>query len=82
MTSELYKYRDLFGKPNEGVHHYRIFDIAIVDVAVVIIFGILIARFTKYPIWITLVVLFVLGVIAHRAFYVRSTIDKLLFPNS
>ena len=81
MTSGLCKYREIFGKPNEGIHQYRIFGIAIMDVAVVVIFGILIAYYTKTPLWITLVVLFILGIVAHRAFCVRTSIDKLLFPN-
>ena len=35
---EFCKYKDLFGKPGEGVHSYRIFNIAIVDV-ILTIFG-------------------------------------------
>jgi hypothetical protein len=30
----------------------------------------------------TMIVLFVLGIILHRVFCVRTTIDKLLFPTS
>jgi hypothetical protein len=28
----LCKYKDMFGKPNTGVHKYRLFNIAVVDV--------------------------------------------------
>ena len=32
MNCPLGKYSNIFGKPNEGAHSYRILDIAIVDV--------------------------------------------------
>lgn len=79
MTTNLCKYKNLFGKPEEGIRKYRIFNIAIMDTAVVIIIAILFSYFTGYNIWITLVVLFISGIIAHRLFCVRSGVDKLLF---
>jgi uncharacterized membrane protein len=69
----------MFGIPGEGLRKYRIFDIAIMDTAVVIVFGILISYFTGYNLWITLAVLFISGIIAHRIFCVRSGVDKMLF---
>jgi fatty acid desaturase len=79
MPSNLCKYKNLFGKPGEGLRKYRIFDIAIYDTAVVIIIGISISYFSGYNIWLTLAVLFISGIIAHRIFCVRSGVDKLLF---
>lgn len=73
-------YRDLFGKPNEGIRKYRIADIAIYDVSVIVVIGFAISYFTKISIWIVWFVLFVSGVIVHRMFCVRTGIDKLLFP--
>lgn len=80
MSLNLCKYKNLFGKPGEGLRKYRILDIAIYDTAVVIIIGLLISYFTGYNIWITLAVLFISGIIAHRMFCVRTGVDKLLFP--
>jgi fatty acid desaturase len=80
MSLDLCKYKNLFGKPGEGLRKYRILDIAIYDTAVVIIIGLLISYFTGYNIWITLAVLFISGIIAHRMFCVRTGVDKLLFP--
>lgn len=71
--SDLCKYKDIFGKPNEGVHSYRILDIAIVDVIATIIIG-SIFNFNLFN-------LFLLGIISHRIFCVRTTVDKILFPN-
>ena len=77
---DLCKYKDIFGKPNTGVHKYRLFGLAIVDVILTIIGGYLIAIFLKLPILYTIIVLFVIGILFHRLFCVRTTIDKLLFP--
>ena len=81
MSSGLCKYRDMFGKPAEGVHQYRLFGVAIIDVAMTVVFAVLIAYWTRTPLWITLVVLFGAGIIAHRAFCVRTATDTLFFPD-
>jgi hypothetical protein len=77
---DLCKYKNLFGKPNEGLRQFRIFDIALYDTIVVILIGILFSWFTKINIWVVLIVLFISGIVAHRLFCVRTGIDKLLFP--
>jgi hypothetical protein len=77
---DLCKYKDIFGKPNTGAHKYRFFNIAIVDVALVIIAGFFLSWFCKWNVWYTLGGLFLLGIFSHRIFCVRSTVDKLLFP--
>lgn len=75
------QYRDILGKVGEGPHSLRIFDIAIVDVILTIIGAYVINLFVfpncKYL--LVLLVLFLLGIILHRIFCVRTTIDKLLF---
>ena len=76
---EFCKYKDLFGKPGQGVHSYRIFNIAIVDVILTILGAFIISYFMKFNFATTLLVLFLLGIILHRLFCVRTTIDKLLF---
>jgi hypothetical protein len=75
----LCKYKNIIGMPGEGIHSYRIFNIAILDVLVTIMLGYIISLFTKYKFVTVLVVLFLLGIISHRVFCVRTTIDKLLF---
>ena len=80
MELELCKYKNLFGKPNEGLRKYRIFDIAILDTVVTIIGAYLIALFFKWPPLYTIIVVFILGIISHRIFCVRTGLDKKLFP--
>jgi len=75
------KYKDILGKPKKGLHSYRVFNIAIVDVLLTF----LLAKFIQYYIMketefgIILVFCFIFGIILHRVFCVKTTIDKLLF---
>lgn len=73
------KYKNVLGEPNVGLRKYRIFDIALFDTLVVILFGILISYVTGYKLWMVLVVLFISGIIVHRLFCVRTGVDRLLF---
>ena len=73
-----------FGKVGEGVDSYRVFNIAIVDVIATIIGAFLIYLVMPYiykPIRFIyiLIALFLLGIILHRVFCARTTIDRLLF---
>jgi hypothetical protein len=87
----LCKYANALGEPGKGVHSIRIFNIAVVDVLLTIILALVFALFFKYAIKleatftiifiINLVSLFILGIILHKIFCVRTTIGKLLFKN-
>jgi len=78
---DLCRYKDIFGRPKEGAHAYRIFDIAVVDVAATVFVAFLISHFFGFVFWKSLVALFLIGIISHRAFCVRTTVDKLVFPH-
>lgn len=71
----------MFGKPNTGAHKYRFFNIAIIDVVLTIVLAYVISWFFEYPLLLTLGILFLLGILMHRFFCVRTTVDKFLFPN-
>jgi uncharacterized membrane protein len=75
----LCKYKDALGIPGKGIHSYRIFNIAIADVIMTIIGAYILSLIFKTPFTYTLIALFILGIILHRIFCVRTTIDKLLF---
>jgi hypothetical protein len=72
--------RSLFGNPREGVHAIRAFDIAIVDLAIMV-FAIVVS-IKKYPsvspIAITLTYIFI-GIVSHRFFCVETKIDQVIF---
>jgi hypothetical protein len=78
---DLCRYKDIFGRPREGAHAYRIYNIAIVDVAATIIVAFILSRAFALSFWKSLVGLFLIGIISHRAFCVRTTVDKWVFPN-
>ena len=78
----LCKYKNALGIPNKGIHSYRFMGVAIMDVIITILAAYLISIFFKYNFIYTTIVLFILGIILHRLFCVRTTVDKLLFPNA
>lgn len=75
----LCKYKDIFGKTGEGVHSYRVFNIAIVDVIATIVLAIIISAIFNTSFVKTLFFLFLLGIILHRLFCVKTTVDMILF---
>ena len=74
-------YKNMLGKLGEGVHSYRFANLAIVDVIMTIIAAFIISAVFAISFWKVLAVSFLLGIVLHRFFCVRTTIDKLLFPN-
>jgi hypothetical protein len=71
-------YKDFFGRPREGAHAIRIpiLDIALVDTAATVALAAAIAWVTGLNFLLTLAVLFVLGVVAHKVFCVRTQVVK------
>ena len=80
MNMDMCKYKDLFGKLGKGIHSYRIYNIAYLDVLVTIVVAYILSIALRTPFLYTLLVFFVIGIIVHRLFCVRTTVDKLLFP--
>ena len=78
---KLCKYKNALGVPGKGIHSYRICNLAIVD----IIFTLLGARILQILIFPEIEYLYILGglfllsIILHRMFCVKTTIDKLIF---
>lgn len=79
---DLCKYKDIFGKPGEGAHSIRIFNIAIVDVILTFVSAFVLKLIMPgFSYWSITVFLFLLGIILHHMFCVKTTIDKLIFGN-
>jgi ABC-type spermidine/putrescine transport system permease subunit I len=82
----LCKYKNIFGKPREGIHNIRVFDIAIIDVLLTIVVGFLLTKainkrredFMK-NFALVLIILFCLAIIIHRVFCVDTKINTLIF---
>ena len=80
METTLCPYKYMFGEPSKGIHSHRIFDLAIIDIIATIIFAYAYSYYFKKNFKEVLLVLFLLGIISHRLFCVRTTVDKILFP--
>jgi uncharacterized membrane protein YraQ (UPF0718 family) len=87
----LCQHSDFFGKPGTSLHSYRILDIAVVDVVLTIVVACVLLVYLpkeilekipgKNKFISILAMLFLLGILSHRIFCVRTTVDKLLFPD-
>lgn len=75
----LCEYRHILGKEGEGAHSIRVFNIAIVDVLLTLLLGVIISylgRINIYKLW---AFLFILGIFFHYIFCVNTTINVALF---
>jgi hypothetical protein len=79
---DLCTYSKSLGEVGKGIHSYRIFDIAYIDVLATILGAYILSFLLKTPFVYTLIVLFILGIVLHRLFCVRTAIDKLIYPNA
>ena len=78
----LCKYSNIFGAPNTGVHSYRIFDIAIVDLGLTIVLAFGLSFYLDTNFILTLIVILILGIIMHKIFCVNTTLNKLIFEKN
>ena len=80
----LCKYKDVLGVAGEesknGLFSIRLFGIRVMDVTLLILGAFIIARIFKWSYLYTLIGLFILGILAHRLFCVRTQVDKWIFP--
>ena len=72
------QYKDVLGVPEQGIHQYRLFGFAIVDVVMTIIGSYFLSMIINQPFWLTLLVIFVSGVFLHWLFCVETTFNKLV----
>ena len=79
----LCKYKDVFGKPNEGIHSIRLFGIAIVDLILTMILAYAIVYYSKkqkkkYNYWVVLAILLVVAFIVHKMFCVKTSVNTTI----
>jgi hypothetical protein len=75
----LCQYRDVLGKPNEGIRQkLRLFDISIIDVLLTIVLGLLLARIFAITKFNGILLSFLLGLVFHKIFCVKTKVSKLL----
>tara|TARA_B100000795_G_C22764028_1_gene424876 strand:+ start:572 stop:814 length:243 start_codon:yes stop_codon:yes gene_type:complete len=75
------RFKNIFGIPKKGLHRFRVMNLAIVDVLMTLFLAYLLKMYmfeeTHYG--IIAVFCFIIGIILHRLFCVRTTVDKFLF---
>lgn len=75
----LCKYRDVFGTPGAGLHSVRIFGLAAVDVLATLVAAFVTARVLRVRFAVALVFILSLGVVAHAALCVDTSLNLLLY---
>jgi hypothetical protein len=75
------KYKDIAGKPREGIHAARIpgIDVAAYDTFGTLIIAYLISIYMGYNPWKFIGGVLIAGIVAHRVFCVRTKVDEFLF---
>lgn len=87
IMNSLCKYKNLFGAPNTGLHSYRLtFEgittdgkgLAFIDILSTLIGAIILSFYFKKYHWFTIfIILFILGVILHVLFCVKTPISSI-----
>lgn len=75
----LCKYKDIFGKPRQGLHSYRFLDFAIIDtVATLLLAKIYVYYFNKNnSLLFVFLLLFFSSVFIHKLFCVDTTLTRI-----
>jgi len=76
---DLSAYKDIFGAPRTGAHSYRFMGVAVVDTVLTVLAALLLAWFFRLSFVYTLLTLFIMGILLHNLFSVRTTVDGLVF---
>ena len=72
-------YKYALGVPGQGVHSYRFLGGALFDYVATIIGAMVLSKVTGIPLVLTTIGLFVLGIILHMAFCLRTGTELWLF---
>ena len=76
--SLLKEYKDILGKPKQGVHSYRILDVALTDYLMTIVLAFMLSYYTEIPVVITTIGLFTVGILLHIIFGVPTNTTRWL----
>lgn len=72
------KYKNIFGVSGQGVHSTRLLDVAMFDYIGTIVLAIIVSKFTKLPLVLSTILMFVLGLVLHWVFCVPTSALKFL----
>lgn len=72
------KYNNIFGNPREGLHAYRVFDLAVVDVLLTVALAYTISVHFKTHFLETVLTILLLGIFMHWLFCVDTKVARIL----
>jgi hypothetical protein len=76
---DLSRYSNILGEPGKGIHTH-VLGIALADVFLTFVLaGFFYWLMPRYSYWVWLVGMFLLGILLHRVFGVRTVVDRWLF---
>ena len=75
---DLSKYKDIFGKPNQGYRKKRLFGISLIDIITTLLFSFFISTIFKYKYIHTFVILILLSIVVHKLFNVNTALINFL----
>ena len=70
-------YKDIFGRPNEGVHSYRFLGLAIIDIILTCLLVLFISCWFNFNIFYTFCIIFTIAELFHIIFCVDTYVIKL-----
>jgi hypothetical protein len=70
----------LIEEKGTGFRRYRFLGVVIFDTVLTFAAACIISYVLNSPLYLTVIVGFLTGIVVHRIFNVKSTIDKLVFP--
>lgn len=68
-------YKNIFGKPNEGIHKYRIFGMAFFDILGLLLLTIIISKHFRHDFIQVLICLTLLTILIHYLFCVPTALN-------
>ena len=72
------KHKNILGIPNTGIHKYKILNCSIIDYILTLILAFSISYFSSIPLVLTTIISFILGIILHMLFGVKTDTIKYL----
>ena len=72
-------YRNVFGREGEGIHSFRIFGLAVVDLLATLAAALLLSYLSKVSVFIMFPALIILAVGVHRVFCVNTALNVKIF---
>lgn len=78
MYCPFIKYKYIFGIPKKGAHETRLLDVALFDYVLTILLSIIFSYFTTFPLVLSTITWFIIGIVLHALFGLNTSAVKYL----